>query len=73
MKKNILLIISIALFVAFAFTSCETATGQGAGWGAATGAILGAAASGRVEGAAVGACGALWPATPRRFSLCAAD
>jgi predicted small secreted protein len=55
MKKNILLIISIALFVAFAFTSCETATGQGAGWGAATGAILGAAASGRVEGAAVGA------------------
>jgi predicted small secreted protein len=55
MKKNILLIISIALFVAFAFTSCETATGQGAGWGAATGAILGAAASGRAEGAVVGA------------------
>src|SRR2546430_820988 len=34
MKKHILLIISIALFVAFAFTSCDTATGQGAGWGA---------------------------------------
>jgi predicted small secreted protein len=55
MKKHILLIISIALFVAFAFTSCETATGQGAGWGAATGAILGAAASGNARGAAVGA------------------
>jgi predicted small secreted protein len=55
MKKNILLIISIALFVAFAFTSCDTATGQGAGWGATTGAILGAAATGNVRGAAVGA------------------
>ena len=55
MKKNILLIISIALFVAFAFTSCDTATGQGAGWGATTGAVLGAAATGNVRGAAVGA------------------
>src|SRR2546421_4815498 len=55
MKKHILLIISIGLFVAFAFTSCETATGQGAGWGAATGAVLGAVASGNARGAAVGA------------------
>jgi len=55
MKKNFLLIIAIALFVAFAFTSCDTATGQGAGWGATTGAILGAAATGNVRGAAVGA------------------
>jgi predicted small secreted protein len=55
MKKHLLLILSIALFVAFAFTSCDTATGQGAGWGAATGAILGAAASGNARGAAVGA------------------
>ena len=55
MKKHILLIISIALFVAFAFTSCETATGQGAGWGAATGAVLGAVATGDARGAAVGA------------------
>ena len=55
MKKHLLLIISIALFVAFAFTSCETATGQGAGWGAATGAVLGAVATGNARGAAVGA------------------
>jgi predicted small secreted protein len=55
MKKHILLIIAVALFVAFAFTSCDTATGQGAGWGATTGAILGAAATGNVRGAAVGA------------------
>lgn len=55
MKKHFLLIIAIALFVAFAFTSCDTATGQGAGWGATTGAILGAAATGNVRGAAVGA------------------
>jgi predicted small secreted protein len=55
MKKHILLAISIALFVAFALTSCETATGQGAGWGAATGAVIGAVAGGHVEDAAVGA------------------
>jgi predicted small secreted protein len=55
MKKHFLLIIAIALFVAFAFSSCDTATGQGAGWGATTGAILGAAATGNVRGAAVGA------------------
>src|SRR5258708_5515856 len=55
MKKHFLLIIAIALFVAFAFASCDTATGQGAGWGATTGAILGAAATGNVRGAAVGA------------------
>src|SRR3977135_4379496 len=55
MKKHFLLIIAIALFVAFAFSSCDTATGQGAGWGATTGAILGAAATGNVPGAAVGA------------------
>ena len=55
MKKNLLPIIAVALFVAVAFTSCETATGQGAGWGAATGAVLGAVAGGHVEDAAVGA------------------
>jgi predicted small secreted protein len=55
MKKHFLVIIAIALFVTFAFTSCDTATGQGAGWGATTGAILGAAATGDVRGAAVGA------------------
>src|ERR1043165_67459 len=57
MKKNLLAIIAGALFVAVAFTSCETATGQGAGWGAATGAILGGLTSRHhsVEGAAVGA------------------
>jgi len=55
MKKHFLLIIAIALFVAFAFSSCDTATGQGAGWGAVTGAVLGAAATGDARGAAVGA------------------
>lgn len=55
MKKNLLPMIAVALFVAVAFTSCETATGQGAGWGAATGAVLGAVAGGHVEDAAVGA------------------
>ena len=47
MKKHLLLIIAVALFVALALTSCDTATGQGAGWGATTGAILGAATTGR--------------------------
>jgi len=55
MKKNILLTVCALLFVSFAFTSCDTATGQGAGWGAATGALLGAAATGNARGAAVGA------------------
>jgi predicted small secreted protein len=55
MKKNFLLILAVALFVAVAFTSCDTATGQGAGWGATTGAILGAAATGHARGAVVGA------------------
>jgi len=57
MKKNLLPIIAVALFIAVAFTSCETATGQGAGWGAATGAILGGLTSHHnpAEGAAVGA------------------
>ena len=55
MKKNLLPIIAVALFIGVAFTSCETATGTGALWGAATGAVLGAAASGNVRGAAVGA------------------
>lgn len=55
MKKNLLPMIAVALFIAVAFTSCETATGQGAGWGAATGAVLGAVAGGHVEDAAVGA------------------
>src|ERR1043166_1690891 len=56
MKKNLLAIIAVALFVAVAFTSCETATAQGAGWGAATGALLGGLTSRHsAEGAAVGA------------------
>jgi hypothetical protein len=55
MKKNLLPIIAVALFIAMAFTSCETATGTGALWGATTGAVLGAAASGDARGAALGA------------------
>ena len=56
MKKNIPLIIAVGLFIAFAFSSCDTATGQGAGWGAATGAIIGGLTShNSAEGAAVGA------------------
>ena len=55
MKKNILPIIAVALFIAVAFTSCETATGTGALWGATTGAVIGAAASGDARGAALGA------------------
>jgi predicted small secreted protein len=55
MKTNNLLIGSVLLFASFAFSSCDTATGQGAGWGATTGAILGAAATGDVRGAATGA------------------
>ena len=57
MKKNIPLIIAVALFVAMAFTSCETATGQGAAWGAATGAVLGGLTSHhhQAENAALGA------------------
>jgi hypothetical protein len=55
MKTNHLLLGCVLLFTSFAFTSCDTATGQGAGWGAATGAVLGAAATGDVRGAAVGA------------------
>ena len=57
MKKNILPIIAIALFVAVAFTSCETATGTGALWGAGAGAVLGGLTSHhhQAEGAALGA------------------
>jgi len=57
MKKNLLPILAVALFVAVAFTSCDTATGQGAGWGAATGAVLGGLTShhNSAEGAALGA------------------
>ena len=61
MKKNILPIIAIALFIAVAFTSCETATGTGALWGAGTGAVLGGltsrhhSAEGAVLGALIGA------------------
>jgi predicted small secreted protein len=55
MKTNNLLFGSLLLLTAFAFSSCDTATGQGAGWGATAGAVLGAAATGDVRGAAVGA------------------
>ena len=57
MKKNILPILAVALFVAGAFTSCETATGTGALWGATTGAVLGGLTSHHhsAEGAAIGA------------------
>ena len=56
-KKNLLPTLAIALFVAVAFTSCETATGQGAGWGAAAGAVIGGLTShhNSAEGAAIGA------------------
>src|SRR5438045_8266437 len=57
MKKNLLPMIAVALFIAVALTSCDTATGQGAGWGAATGAVIGGLTSHHhsAEGAAVGA------------------
>ena len=55
MKKKNLLIGSAWLLASFAFSSCDTATGQGAGWGAVSGAVLGAAVTGDVRGAAVGA------------------
>jgi len=57
MKKNFLPMLAIALFIAVAFTSCDTATGQGAGWGAATGAVIGGLTShhNSAEGAAIGA------------------
>jgi predicted small secreted protein len=55
MKKHILLTSLALVFISLSFTSCETATGQGAGWGAAAGAVLGAAATGDAEGAAIGA------------------
>jgi predicted small secreted protein len=55
MTKNSLAAISGLALCACTFTSCDTATGQGAGWGAATGAIIGAAATGNVRGAAIGA------------------
>jgi len=55
-KNNRLPMLAVALFIAVAFTSCDTATGQGAGWGAATGAIIGGLTSHHsAEGAAVGA------------------
>ncbi|MEY2520080.1 MAG: hypothetical protein QOF24_1839, partial [Verrucomicrobiota bacterium] len=55
MKRKTLFITSALAFASFAFTSCDTPTGQGAGWGAVTGAVLGAAATGDARGAAVGA------------------
>lgn len=54
-KKLTSLAVATTLVGAFALTSCETPTGQGAGVGAATGAIIGAAATGNVRGAAIGA------------------
>jgi len=55
MKANRLIIVSVLIISAFALSSCETPTGQGAGFGAAAGAVLGAAATGDVQGAATGA------------------
>ena len=55
MKKTNFLFGLALLASSFAFTSCDTATGQGAGWGAATGAVLGAAVTGDVRGAVAGA------------------
>lgn len=57
MKKNFWPIIAIALFIAVAFTSCETATGSGALWGAGAGAVLGGLTSRhhQAENAALGA------------------
>lgn len=55
MKKNTIAVVSALAFSAFALSSCETRTGQGAGIGAASGAIIGAAATGNIRGAAIGA------------------
>jgi predicted small secreted protein len=55
MKKKTLLIVAVLALASFVFTSCDTATGQGAGWGAATGAVVGAAITGNVRGAVAGA------------------
>lgn len=55
MKNYFLFAVSAAIFTSFAFSSCETPTGQGAGIGAATGAIIGGAATGHLRGAAIGA------------------
>lgn len=55
MKKYPFKLVSLFALTAFALSSCETRTGQGAGYGAAAGAIIGAAATGNVRGAAIGA------------------
>jgi hypothetical protein len=57
--KKLVPIASLSLFIAFAFSGCET-PGESAGVGAAAGALLGAAASrgrpiGVLQGAAIGA------------------
>lgn len=52
--KKLIPVISLALFVSFAFSGCET-TGDNVLLGAATGAAIGAAATGRGQGALAGA------------------
>ena len=58
--KRLIPVVSLALFIAFAFSACET-TGDSVLLGAATGAAIGGAATGRgrgaLAGAAIGAAG----------------
>ena len=55
MKKLTPAVVAAVALSAFALSSCETPTGQGAGIGAATGAVIGGLATGDVRGAAIGA------------------
>ena len=55
MKRNHLLLTSLALTTAFAFTSCETPEGAGAAIGAGTGAMIGGLATGQAKYALIGA------------------
>jgi len=55
MKKNIFTFICGLSLAAFALSSCDTPTGQGAAAGAGAGAIIGGLASGGPRGALIGA------------------
>ena len=55
MKNYPFKLVSLFALSAFALSSCETRTGEGAAYGAAAGAIIGGAATGNVRAAAIGA------------------